>query len=164
MILAQIHYNSSRGQPEFLGQNGGNDLECKGHWSLYSIADGWIPWCMLAVDLAIPTQIYEELSCGQANVYDRQTDGRTDIGNGNTPSAWKARGKKYSTLDEKQLQGISITLWVRTSSRFCLVIRDRRCSRTLWIINCGNIISLEIHIIRLLSIKHVNSCQEYTMV
>ena len=37
----------------------------------------------------------DELSCEQGKVYgrtDRQTDGQTDAGNDNSPSAWKAKG------------------------------------------------------------------------
>ena len=47
------------------------------------------------LDLVIPAQICDEISCGQGIVYGRtdgQTDGRTDAGNDNTPSAWKGRG------------------------------------------------------------------------
>ena len=46
-----------------------------------------IPWCMFGANLVIPAQICDEQSCGQAKVYKR-----TDSGNKNTISAWKAKG------------------------------------------------------------------------
>ena len=49
VILAQIHYNLSRGQakfPEILSQNGRNDLEGHGQWHPFSIPAESIPgWC-----------------------------------------------------------------------------------------------------------------------
>ena len=46
---------------------------------------------MFGVNLVIPAQIYDELSCRQDKV-DGRTDWQTDAGNNNTPSAWKAKG------------------------------------------------------------------------
>ena len=50
---------------------------------------------MFGANLVIPGQTCDELSCGQDKVYGR-TDGRmdrrTDVGNDNTPSAWRAKG------------------------------------------------------------------------
>ena len=92
VILAQIYDKLSRGQtkfPRILSQNGQNDLEGEGQWALISISTESIPWCMFGANLVIPAQICDELSCRQSKVYGR-TDGRTDAGNDNTPSAWKA--------------------------------------------------------------------------
>ena len=91
MILAQNHQKLSRGQveiPRILSQNDQNDLEGQGQWPLFSIPTESIPWCMFGANLVIPAQICDELSCGQAKF----TDGRTDVGNDNNPSAWKAKG------------------------------------------------------------------------
>ena len=52
---------------------------------------------MFGANFVIPAQSCEELLCGQAKVYgqtDRPTEGRTEAGNDNTPSAWKAKGLK----------------------------------------------------------------------
>ena len=49
------------------------------------------PGCMFGANLVIPAQTCDELSCGQSKVYGR-TDGQTDAGNDNSPSAWKAKG------------------------------------------------------------------------
>ena len=98
VIVAQICDELSCGQAEFptiLSQNGQNDLEGQGQWPPFSIPAEGIPGCMFGENLVIPAQSCDELSCGQGKVYgrtDRQTDGRTDAGNGNTPSAWKAKG------------------------------------------------------------------------
>ena len=45
---------------------------------------------MFGANLVIPAQICEELSCRQSKVYGRTEGRRTDGGNDNTPSAWKA--------------------------------------------------------------------------
>ena len=45
---------------------------------------------MFGANLVILAQIYDKLSCRQGKVYG-QMDGRTDAGNDNTPSAWKAK-------------------------------------------------------------------------
>ena len=50
---------------------------------------------MFCANLVIPTQICEELSCGQGKIYG-QTDRRTDSGIDNTPSAWNAKGWKWN--------------------------------------------------------------------
>ena len=81
--------------PRILRQNGQNDLEGQGQWPPFSIPAKSIPWCMFGANLVIPAQICDELSCGQGKVYgqmDSQTDRRTDAGNDNIPSAWKAKG------------------------------------------------------------------------
>ena len=79
VILAQICYESSRGQSEFpriLSQNGQNDLEGQGQWPPFSIPAESIPRCMFGANLVILDQICDELSCGQGKVYG-QTDGQT---------------------------------------------------------------------------------------
>ena len=94
VILAQIYEELSRGQAEFpriLSENGQNGLEGQGQWPPFSIPAESIPGCMFVANLVIPPQFCDELSCGQGKVY-RRTDGRTDAGNGNTHSAWKAKG------------------------------------------------------------------------
>ena len=63
--------------PRILSQNGQNDLEGQGQWPLFSIPTESIPWCMFGANLVIPTQICDELSCGQGKVYGR-TVGQTD--------------------------------------------------------------------------------------
>ena len=102
VILAQIYDELSRGLakfPRILSQNGQNDLEGQGQWPPFSIPADSIPRCMFGANLVILDQICDELSCRQGKVYgrmdrqrDRQTDIRTDAGNGNTPSAWKTEG------------------------------------------------------------------------
>ena len=77
VILVPIYDELSCGQAEFpiiLSQNSQNDLEGQGQWTLFSIATESIPWCMFGANLVIPAQIYDELSCGQGQVYG-QTDG-----------------------------------------------------------------------------------------
>ena len=94
VILAQIYDELLHGQAKFpksLRQNGQNDLEGQGQWPLFSIPTENIPWCMFGVNLVIPAQICDELSCGQGKVYG-QTDGRTGTGNDHTPSAWETKG------------------------------------------------------------------------
>ena len=80
VILAQIYDELTRGQaepPRILSQNDQDGLEGQGQWSLFSIPAESIPWCMFGANLVIPTEICDELSCGQGKVYGR-TDGRTD--------------------------------------------------------------------------------------
>ena len=94
VILAQIYEELSRIQAEFpriLSQKGQNDLECQGQWPPFFIPDESIAGCMFGANLVIPAQICDELSCGQGKICG-QTDGRTDAGKDNTPSAWKAKG------------------------------------------------------------------------
>ena len=94
VILAQIYDDLSRGQakfPRILSQNGQNDLEDQGQWPPLSKPAESIPRCMFGANLVIPAQSCDKLSCGQGKVYE-QMDGRTDAGNDNTPSAWKAKG------------------------------------------------------------------------
>ena len=89
VILVQILDELLRGQAEFpgiLSQRGPNDFEGQGQWPLFSIPAGSIPWCMFGANLVIPAQICDKLLCGQGKVYG-QTDGQTDAGNNNTPSA-----------------------------------------------------------------------------
>ena len=81
--------------PRILSQNGQNDLEGHGQWPLFSIPAESIPGCIFVANLMILLQICHELSCRQSKVpggMDRWTDRRTDAGNNNTPSAWKAKG------------------------------------------------------------------------
>ena len=99
VILALICDELSRGQTEFpkiQSQNGQIELEGQGQWPLFSISVESIPRRMFGVSLVTPARTCYELSCGQGKVYGRQTDGgtdrRTDAGNDNTPSAWKAKG------------------------------------------------------------------------
>ena len=69
VILAQIHYKLSWRQakfPRILSQNGQNDLEGQGQWSLFSIPADSIPGCMFGANLVILAQIYDEISRGQA--------------------------------------------------------------------------------------------------
>ena len=89
VILDRIYDELSRGQaifPTILSQNGQNDLEGQGQWPPFSIPAESIPRCMFSGNLVILDRICDELSCGQGKVY-----GRTDAGNDNTPSAWKAK-------------------------------------------------------------------------
>ena len=76
--------------PGILRQSGQNDLENQGQWPLFSIPAESIPGCMFGANLVIPAQICDKLLCGQGKVHGR-TDGRTDAGNDNTPSAWNAK-------------------------------------------------------------------------
>ena len=98
VILAQIHDELSHRQakfPRILSQNGQNDLEGQGQWPPFSIPAESILWFMFGANLVIPAKICDELSCRQGKVYgqtDGRMDGRTDAGNNNTPSAWKAKG------------------------------------------------------------------------
>ena len=74
VILAQIYDELTRRQAVFtriLSQNCQNDLEGQGHWPLFSKPTESIPWYMFGANLVIPTQIYDELSCGQGKVYGR---------------------------------------------------------------------------------------------
>ena len=90
VILAQTYDELSHKQTEFpriLRQNGQNDLKGQGQWPPFSIPAERIPRSMFGANLVILDQICDELSCGQGKVY-----GRTDAGNDNTPSAWKAKG------------------------------------------------------------------------
>ena len=69
VILAQIHYKLSRRQatfPRILCQNGQNDLEDQGQWPPFSIPAENFSGCMLGANLVILTQMYDELSRGQA--------------------------------------------------------------------------------------------------
>ena len=98
VILVPIYDELSRGQAEFpiiLSQNGQNDLEGQGQWPLFSIATESIPWCMFGANLVIPAQIYDELSCGQGQVYG-QTDGRTG-------KKWRNYWGKKITLSIKNI-------------------------------------------------------------
>ena len=97
VILAQIYDELSYGQADFpriLSKNGKNDLEGQDQWPLFFQNQPRVSHDA-CLDLVIPAQICDEISCGQCIVYGRtdgQTDGRTDAGNDNTPSAWKAKG------------------------------------------------------------------------
>ena len=96
VIVAQICDELSHGQAKFprsLHQNGQNDLEGQCQWPPFSIPAESIPRHMFqfGANLVIPAQTCDELSCGQGKVYGRM-DGRTDTGNDNIPSAWKAKG------------------------------------------------------------------------
>ena len=69
MILAQIYDELSRRQAEFpriLSQNGQNDLEVQSQWPLFSIPAQCIPGCMFGANLVILSQMYDELSHGEA--------------------------------------------------------------------------------------------------
>ena len=69
VILAQICEDSLTGQikfPKILSQNSQNDLESQGQWPSFSIPDKSIPICMFGANLVIPSQICDELFCGQA--------------------------------------------------------------------------------------------------
>ena len=69
VILAQICDELSHGQAEFprlLSQNGQNDFEGQGQWPPFSIPAESIPGCMFGANLVIPTQICDDLLCGQA--------------------------------------------------------------------------------------------------
>ena len=89
-ILAEIHCKLSHGQAEFpriLSQMAKMNLG----GPFFSISAESIPGCMLGTNLVIPAHIRDELSCGQGKVYGR-SEGWTDAGNDNTPSAWNAKG------------------------------------------------------------------------
>ena len=81
--------------PRILSQNSQNDLEGQGQRPLFSIPAQNIPGCIFFTNLMILAQICDELSCGQSKVHGR-TDGRTDAGKDNIPSAWKAKGLKWT--------------------------------------------------------------------
>ena len=91
VILAQIYDELLHGQAKFPRILSQNNLEGHGQWLPFSIPVKSNTWCMFGANLVIPAQICDELSCGQGKVYG-QMDGRTDAGNDNTPSAWKAKG------------------------------------------------------------------------
>ena len=96
VILAQINDELSHGQakiPRILSQNGQNDLEDQGWWSLFSIPSMSIPWCMFGANLVIPAQICDELSCGQGKVYG-QTDRQT-VATTIPLQPERSRGKNY---------------------------------------------------------------------
>ena len=107
VILTQICNELSRGQAKFLqilSQNGKkNDLVGQGQWHPFSIPIKSIPGRIFGANLVIPAQTCDELSCRQGKVYgrtDRRKDRRTDTGNDNTLSAWKAKGWKTITLNQ----------------------------------------------------------------
>ena len=69
MIVAQIYDELSHGQAKFariLSQNDLIDLEDQGQWPPFSIPAESIPGYMFGTNLVILAQIYDELSCGQA--------------------------------------------------------------------------------------------------
>ena len=69
VILAQIYEDLSRRQatfPRILSQNGQNDLEDQGQCPPFSIPAESITGCMFGANLVILSQIYDELSRGQA--------------------------------------------------------------------------------------------------
>ena len=77
VIPAQICDELMRRQAKFpiiLSQNGQNDLESQDQWHPFLTPPESIPWCIFAANLTIPSQICEELSCGQGRPY-RQMDG-----------------------------------------------------------------------------------------
>ena len=79
VIPAQICNNLLHGQvkfPRILSQNGQNDLEGQGRWTLFSLPAESIPGCMLGANLVILAQICDELSCGQGKVQEGRTDRR----------------------------------------------------------------------------------------
>ena len=98
VFLAQIADELSRGQAEFpriLSQNGQNDFEGQAQWPPFES----IPWCMFDANLEFPAQICEELSTyhtEKVKFTNRRVEGGT--GNDNTPSIWKVKGSKMSTL------------------------------------------------------------------
>ena len=50
---------------------------------------------MFRAHLVIPAGSFDKLSCGQCKVdRDDKTDGQIDVGNDNTPTAWRPWGKK----------------------------------------------------------------------
>ena len=80
MIPAQIHYKLSCRQAKFPSISSQNDLEGQGQRPPFSIPAESIPGCMFGANLVIPSQICDELSCGQGKVYgrtDRRTGGQT---------------------------------------------------------------------------------------
>ena len=77
-----MHFSESNWWPD--------DLESQGRWHLFSIPVEGIPGCIFDANLVIPAQIYDELSCGQSEVY-RGLDRRADAGYYNTPQL--TRGK-----------------------------------------------------------------------
>ena len=60
-------------------------------WRSRSMTPSSIQRRIYGENLVILAQMWDKLSCRQCKVYG-QTDGRTDTGNDNTPSAWKAKG------------------------------------------------------------------------
>ena len=71
VIVTQIYDELSHGQAEFpriLSQNGQNDIEVQGQWPPFSIPAESIPGCMFGANFVILAQIYDELSCGQAEL------------------------------------------------------------------------------------------------
>ena len=55
--------------PKILIKNSQIDLEDQGQWPPFSIPTGSIAWCMFVANLVILAQIYDDLSCGQAECH-----------------------------------------------------------------------------------------------
>ena len=87
VVVAQIYDELSHGQAEFpsiLSQNGQNDLEGQGPWPPFSIPAESIPGCMFGSNLKSLAQIYDELSCGEAEILSH--NGQSDLeGHGQWP-------------------------------------------------------------------------------
>ena len=69
VILAEIYHKLLRGQaeiPRILSQNDQNDFDGHGQWPPFSIPTQSIIGCMFGANVVILSQIYDELSCGQA--------------------------------------------------------------------------------------------------
>ena len=70
--VAQICYKLLHRQikfPRILSQNVQNDLEGHGQWPLFSISAESITGCMDYANLVIPSEMHDELWCGQGQVY-----------------------------------------------------------------------------------------------
>ena len=83
VILAQIYDELSRRQTEFpriLSRDGQNDLEGQGQWPPFSIPAESIPGCTFGSNLVILAQMYDKLSCGQAEFSrNLSQNGRNDL-------------------------------------------------------------------------------------
>ena len=100
VIVTEIHYMLLCEQakfPKILSQNGQNDLEAQGQWPQFSIPAVNFPGCMFCANLVIPTQIFDDLSCGQGKAYG-QTDRRPDTGNDNTRRPERSKGKNANFI------------------------------------------------------------------
>ena len=72
VIPGQIHYKLLCKQPKFpriFSQNGQNDFESQDHLLPFSIPAESMLGCMFGTNLMIPSQICDELSCGQGKVH-----------------------------------------------------------------------------------------------
>ena len=115
MIPPQICDELSRRQADFPRILSQNDLEGQGQWYLFSKQTESITRCMFGADLAIPTQICDELSCRYGKVSDRQTDRQTDRQAGRETDGQTDRRRQRQHLFGLKDQGVMIvSLWNMT--------------------------------------------------